>query len=304
MMQNSSSTATAERALPEAGAIDYRTSPPRSVFTRSYLRPLRPVVINDAAPAWRAYERWTPDFFKESYPDKQITVGGTTYRLADFVDLVERSDGKEETPYLFALLLDEHFPDLMADIEPPSPYVSPNWLERQFLPGNVGRRLYSDRRFGLFIGGRGSGASLHYDFGYHSLSFQFFGEKRLYLYPPEQTPLMYARPGHRVVSEIGDVERVDLAKHPLFADARPLTCVLRPGEILFIPGGWWHATRVLSPSVSLSVNTADGANWPLVVRRLYEEMRPKHPILATPFALFLRAVGVVKSLKDWAQRAG
>jgi hypothetical protein len=233
-----------------------------------------------------------------------LKLNGRTYRVGEFIDMVERPSDGGSAPYLFSLLLDENFPELIDDVSPMAPYTAPSWLDRRFLPGNTGTRLYNDRRLGLFIGGRGVGAALHFDHGYHSFSFQFHGEKLFYLYSPEQTPFMYPSAVHHGVSEVGEAETADLGKHPLFAQAKPVSHVLRPGELLFIPGGWWHATRVLSPSVSLSFNTANAANWPAVVRELYDEMKDRRPALAAPFAATLRLVGWFKGWKDRLAGAG
>jgi len=46
-----------------------------------------------------------------------------------------------------------------------------------------------------------------------------------------------------------------------FAQARATRFVLNPGESLFVPAGWWHTTRLLSATISVSVNSANAANW-------------------------------------------
>jgi len=43
-----------------------------------------------------------------------------------------------------------------------------------------------------------------------------------------------------------------LAKHPKFEDAALVGCTLAPGEMLYIPKGWWHYLRALEPSASVS----------------------------------------------------
>ena len=35
---------------------------------------------------------------------------------------------------------------------------------------------------------------------------------------------------------------------------------LHPGETLFVPAGWWHTARILSPSVTVSINSVNRAN--------------------------------------------
>jgi ribosomal protein L16 Arg81 hydroxylase len=50
-----------------------------------------------------------------------------------------------------------------------------------------------------------------------------------------------------------DVEAPDAAEHfPAFANAKPFDTVLGPGDVLFIPRGWWHYVRSLTPSFSVN----------------------------------------------------
>lgn len=267
-------------------------------FVKEYLKPNRPVIIPDGLNHWRAKDRWTPGFFRERYADKIVHID-RDYKLAEYIDLVEASTPEKPAPYLFHLFIDQNFPELLDEIHPLPVHLAPNWLGQKFLPGKVGERIADHHRAGVFIGGVASKcAKLHYDFMYHSFSFQLYGRKRFWLYPPEQSALMYADPENRCLSQVANIEKPDLEKHPLFAKASAMTCDLEAGEFIFIPGGWWHSTRMLSVSVSVSINTANASNWPAVVRELHAEMKPKHRIMAGPFAVYIRSVGIWKGLKD------
>jgi hypothetical protein len=289
---------TARTAPNERPGIDRHAAPPYAEFVRDYLKPNRPVVIGGALTEWKAFGTWTPQFFKERYGAKVLKID-REYRFDEYIDLVERSGDEHPAPYLFHLYIDAEFPELLEDIEPWPVYLTPNWLGRRFLPGNVGRQLHDDSRPGLFVGGLSTTCpSLHYDFQYHSFSFQLYGRKKFYLYDPAQTPFVYPKADKKILSEVKDVERPDLGRFPLFAKASPVSCVLEPGELLFIPSGWWHTTRLLGESVSVSVNTANAPNWPAVARELYAQVRPKHPYLARPFAAYMRLMGGLKALKE------
>jgi hypothetical protein len=89
-----------------------------------------------------------------------------------------------------------------------------------------------------------------------------------------------------------------LEQFPQFAKARAIDFVLEPGEFVFIPGGWWHATKLLSPSISITVTTANTSNWRNIVREFKAELKPGHPYLAGPYSMFLRGIGVWKGLRD------
>jgi hypothetical protein len=49
-----------------------------------------------------------------------------------------------------------------------------------------------------------------------------------------------------------DVEHPDLARFPNFAKARHMDAILGPGDALFLPKGWWHYVRALTPSFSVN----------------------------------------------------
>lgn len=51
-----------------------------------------------------------------------------------------------------------------------------------------------------------------------------------------------------------DVEAPDLALHPRFAEASGthLDAVLGPGDALYIPAGWWHYVRSITPSFTVN----------------------------------------------------
>src|SRR5882724_2284567 len=91
----------AAASIPAAG-IDRRERLPYADFVRAYLKTLRPVAIAGALDGWPAARRWTPRFFAERYPDKELTLKGRTYRMAEFIDLVERPHDGPAVPYLFS----------------------------------------------------------------------------------------------------------------------------------------------------------------------------------------------------------
>lgn len=65
-----------------------------------------------------------------------------------------------------------------------------------------------------------------------------FGQKKFFVYSPDQTPLVYPTPRRKHVAQVKDVENPDLVRFPRFAEAKAHTCVLEAGDLLFMPCGW------------------------------------------------------------------
>ena len=102
--------------------------------------------------------------------------------------------------------------------------------------------------------------------GYEYLLLQVSGEKHVTLFDPHHNENLYeahipeallsfdskSRTFHRktllestsmVMSPV-DIERADLERFPNFSRAsKPLHCVLRPGDALFMPAFWWHEVQ-------------------------------------------------------------
>jgi ribosomal protein L16 Arg81 hydroxylase len=53
----------------------------------------------------------------------------------------------------------------------------------------------------------------------------------------------------------------DLEKFPEYTGAHPFEVVLHPGEVLFIPANWYHYVVSLDPSISLTFNFINAANF-------------------------------------------
>lgn len=58
-----------------------------------------------------------------------------------------------------------------------------------------------------------------------------------------------------------------LEVYPMLAeDERPLEMVQHPGEVVYVPSGWWHIVLNLEETVSVTQNFVDQANLPTAVR--------------------------------------
>ena len=241
--------------------IDRRHKLPYEDFAHEYLFPNKPVILSGALEGWRAIATWTPQYLKHKYGSINLSIDGKKYSMADFIDSVNSSTPANPAPYLRNEIIEEFLPELLADIDPLPRYFFPNWLDGR-LSGVLRSRLHNGSPE-LYIGGSGAKFPfLHFD-SYHTHAFltQIYGTKEYTAFSADQTPYIYVRPDQYNASQIPDIENPDLDKFPLFAKAVPMRFRLHPGEILFIPGGLWHTARMLTSSISISVNRANSSNW-------------------------------------------
>ena len=283
--------------VPRREGLSYRE------FVRDHARGGRPVIVGDAIGDWPALGRWTPEFFRAEYGDLEVRIRGRSMRVAEVVDRILAADAAHPAPYLHTTSpggkMQHLFPDLLGDVQPLPEYVRPNWLEDRYFPAALDERLHRGPQVELFLGGAGGRFSLHWDSLYFQVfAFQIFGTKVWYLFAPDQSTRLYPRPDFRSASRIEDVEHPDLERFPAFADAVCHRCTLAPGEMLFLPGGWWHTTRIHEPSISVSINTANGINWSEMAREMCHNLGQRAPLLRPPLRAYLLALQGYKSLRD------
>lgn len=156
---------------------------------------------------------------------------------------ISRSFEGDETPYLAQHDLFAQVPELAKDI------LTPDYC----CVGSCGEPLLN-----AWFGPGGTVTPLHHD-PYHNLLCQVVGTKRVLLYPhnsgdyssnisrmyPHTDPLLFN------TSQV-DPENLEIIKFPLFSDVSGLVATLKPGDMLFIPRGWWHHVRALEVSFSVS----------------------------------------------------
>ena len=294
--------------------IERRASLSYAEFARDYLFANKPVVITDAIREWKAISRWTPEFFKNEFGDLRFTLNGSKksgyktesgvgeFTMAQFIDRVLASTDDDPAPYFRNRILHEEFPTLKEDVEPLPDYFLPNWLAESYLLKGVERLLHRGARMEIYIGGTGGTFPvLHYDgLVAHAFLAQIHGRKKFILYNPEQESYLYPKPDVTNFSRITDVEHPDLTQFPLFARAEPTIFILEPGESLFIPSKWWHTTKMLTPSISISVNVVNRSNWAGLTDLICGVQSPRAQL---PVRIYLSLSGAWRSMRDWRRNA-
>ena len=104
----------------------------------------------------------------------------------------------------------------------------------------------------MFFGGKGSITRNHIDIDMsHVFITQFQGIKRIWLFPWEQSDLMYKLPYN--FHSLANLQEIDYKKYPALKFLNGYEAVINPGETLYIPSGWWHYIQYETEGYSVSV---------------------------------------------------
>ena len=102
----------------------------------------------------------------------------------------------------------------------------------------------------LWLGPQGKTVPLHVD-GVTGMLGQVVGRKRLHLLPPD-APGVYPTGRNPHLSRITDVRSVDRHEFPEFEAGAIQVHVLEPGDLMYVPQGWWHQVDYLDAAVSVN----------------------------------------------------
>ena len=242
-----------------------KLSPDR--FVSHYMAENRPVIVTDALDDWRLDELWTPEYLVREFRDEKVQVYNSYFDLksvkklgAYITERFNRSETRDNPPYVrwYTKLRDVDF--FWADAA--FARMSRNWSQPYFLPASdyvfpfapAPRSLdptvdHFPAR-GLFISERGARTGLHVDpWGSDAVLCQLYGRKSWRLYSPDQAPLLQSE------DKVVDIDEPDLARFPRALEARPtFEFFLDPGEIVYIPHGWYHIVHSTTDSISLTWN--------------------------------------------------
>ncbi|XP_048465243.1 lysine-specific demethylase 8 isoform X2 [Rhincodon typus] len=222
-------------------------------FRTQYLIPQKPVILEGIVDHWPAVRdcKWSVEYIREiagcrtvpvelgsRYTDEQwsqtlMTVNEFTEKY--ILDQVEQ----EPIGYLAQHQLFEQIPELRQDIDIPD-YCC------------LGDTDEDEITISAWFGPMGTISPLHQDPQQNFLT-QVVGQKYIRLYSPAETARLYPHPTQLLhnTSQV-DVENPDLVNFPEFKLADFQECILRPGEVLFIPMKYWHYVRSLDISFSVS----------------------------------------------------
>lgn len=219
-------------------------------FQKYYVKPQKPVVVERITKDWPAYEKWNFEYIKKIAGDKivplynndpvdyskKINEPVTQMKMAEYVELLQ-TQPTDLRIFLYNLM--KEVPALQQDYEMP----------------DLGLNLFKNLPM-LFFGGTGSNVFMHYDIDLANiLHFHFAGKKRCIIVPPSQSKYMYKIPYSVICREDINFDTPDFEKWPALKNIKPFYADLQHGEMLYMPEGWWHYMKYLTPGFSMSLRS-------------------------------------------------
>ena len=102
----------------------------------------------------------------------------------------------------------------------------------------------------FWLGPAGTVTPLHADYD-DNIFVQLWGSKRIFLAPPHHDEYLYPVEANALLfGSPFDPEAPDYERFPLARQAALLELVVEPGDLLYVPAGWYHQVRALSFSLS------------------------------------------------------
>jgi len=237
--------------------------PSLEYFNKAYVSTGTPVILHNCMDHWPAMtrNRWSPNYVQSIAGCRLVPVElGSKYtdqqwsqKLMTINEFFEKyvlnsehaSEGQHpiEVGYLAQHQLFNQIPQLHEDIIVPD-YCALSSCEDDDEESEVD--------INAWFGPSGTVSPLHRDEKRNLLA-QVVGAKYVRLYHPQMTYGLYPHTSHLLTttSQV-DVENPDLSQFPLFEGVTFSDCVLREGDMLYIPPMYWHYIRSLSISFSVS----------------------------------------------------
>ncbi|MEO9891484.1 cupin-like domain-containing protein [Aurantibacter sp.] len=219
-------------------------------FITDFFKPQIPVVIENFNGGWAAHSKWNLEYMKEMAGDKVVPLYDdrpvhhddgfnephAEMKMSEYIELLKSKPTKYRI-FLWNIL--KEVPALQNDFSIP----------------DFGIRILKKVPM-LFFGGENSHTFMHHDIDFANIfHFHFEGEKQCVLFPQSENKYLYRVPFSIITHEGIDFSNPDYDKWPALKKAKGFKTKLKHGEVLYMPEGYWHYMKYLSPGFSMSLRT-------------------------------------------------
>ncbi len=228
------------------------------------------MVIQNFVQDWPAYSKWNLDYIKQVagekivplYDDRPVDYKEgfnephARMKMKDYIDLLQREPTKLR---IFLWNVIKEVPVLQKDYQYPDFGIS----LMKGLPM-------------LFFGGKDAHTFMHYDIDLANIfHFHFDGTKECILFPQSENKYLYKVPHSLITHEEIDFSNPDYKKWPALKQASGYKTQLNHGEVLYMPEGYWHYMKYITPGFSMSLR-AVARNPRHLGRALYNVFVMRH----------------------------
>jgi hypothetical protein len=223
-----------------------------------------PVVMENITKDWPAKAKWSLEYFESLAGDKEVKLydskpsyGKKLQHAAEtsmpIKEYFKRLRNGENDLRMFFFNMFVELPILKNDFT---------------FPDHIGLKFFKKLPV-MFVGGNGAKVQMHIDIDYADIFLcHFGGKKRVVLFSPEQTPLMYHVPYS--FSSLFDVDwdNPDYEKYPALKHLKGVVTELNHGDVLYIPPGWWHYIVYEEIGISMAIR-----QFPRSLGNIYKMLR-------------------------------
>lgn len=226
-------------------SVDTVDSIDKEYFNTHYGFPGIPVLFKKAFLNWSIRTKWTFDYVDTKLndtaaPEKKMENGELqAMTIAEYINKGDPSLYYKTSNHLKNELKDD--------------YTTPDCFDCWYSTTKVGRP--NNRLSWLYVGVRNTFSELHRDIWWTSAWNYLIQGRKLWLIYPSTYSEMIGRDKERY--NIGG-KKIDSIENDML---RPLICIQESGEMVFVPGDYYHAVINLEDSISLTENFMNETNY-------------------------------------------